>query len=152
MTVSPARLRPTLAGLLLALVPLAGCAGKAADGSAAVTSTSDTSTSDTPADGTLGNGTPAASGASTGPQRIEVTFAHGRASGDTGRVRVPKGTAVSLVVTSDVVDQVHLHGYDIEKEVTPGRPTTLQFDATISGVFEVELHGAGTVLLRLQVS
>ena len=35
MTVSPARLRPALAGLLLALVvPLAGCAGKAADSSA----------------------------------------------------------------------------------------------------------------------
>jgi hypothetical protein len=56
-----------------------------------------------------------------------------------------------MVVTSDVADEVHLHGYDIEKELSPGTPVTLQFDATIAGVFEVELHEAGTVLLRLQV-
>ena len=76
----------------------------------------------------------------------------GKATGDTGRVQVAVGTAVTLVVTSDVADEVHVHGYDIEKELSPGTPATLQFDATVPGVFEVELHHADTVLLRLQVS
>jgi len=138
VTNRPARLSAVLVALLLVVVPLAGCAGKAPDSSAA------------------SSGSPASSGASTSTavsgQRIEVTFAHGKASGDTGRVPVAAGTAVTLVVTSDVADEVHVHGYDIEKELTPGTPATLRFDATVAGVFEVELHHADTVLLRLQVS
>ena len=135
-----AQLRAALAGLPLVLaLPLAGCAGKPADSAAATSASGSTS--------------PSASATKSGAeQRIEVTFAHGKASGDTGRVRVAKGTSVEMVVTSDVADEVHLHGYDIEKELSPGTPVTLQFDATIAGVFEVELHKVGTVLLRLQVS
>jgi hypothetical protein len=139
VTFRRAQFRAALVGLPLALaLPLAGCAGTPA-GSASPGSAS-------------GSGSSSASAASGSQQRIEVTFAHGRATGDTGRVQVAKGTSVALVVTSDVADQVHLHGYDIEKELSPGKPVTLQFDATITGVFEVELHKAGTVLLRLQVS
>jgi hypothetical protein len=140
VTIRPARLSAVLVGLLLVVVPLAGCAGKAPDSSAA-TGTSGSSAS---------SGSSTSSAASG--QRIEVTFAHGKASGDTGRVTVAAGTAVTLVVTSDVADEVHVHGYDIEKELAPGTPATLQFDATVAGVFEVELHHADTVLLRLQVS
>jgi hypothetical protein len=140
VSIRPARLRRVLVGLLFLVVPLAGCAGKAPDSSAATAASGATASG--------GSGT--SSGAAE--QRIEVTFANDKASGDTGRVQVAKGTAVTLVVTSDVADEVHVHGYDIEKELTPGTPVTLQFDATISGVFEVELHEATTVLLRLQVS
>jgi hypothetical protein len=135
-----AQLRAALAGLPLVLaLPLAGCAGKPADSAAATSPSGSTSSG-------------ASATKSGAEQRIEVTFAHGKASGDTGRVRVAKGTSVEMVVTSDVADEVHLHGYDIEKELSPGTPVTLQFDATVAGVFEVELHQAGTMLLRLQVS
>lgn len=134
MTVRSARLPAVLIGLLMALVlPLSGCAGKAPTASAT-------------------SGSSSSGSSSAAKQRIEVTYAHGKASGDTGRIQVATGTAVTLVVTSDVADEVHVHGYDIEKELTAGKPVTLQFDATIAGVFEVELHGANTVLLRLQVS
>jgi hypothetical protein len=96
---------------------------------------------------------PGASGTSAGAtgQRIEVWIARGKISGATGRVQVARGTPVTLVVTSDVPDEVHLHGYDIEKELAPGKPATLQFTATLTGVFEVELHKANVVLLRLQI-
>jgi hypothetical protein len=141
VTLRGAPLRAALVGLPLALaLPLAGCAGEPA-GSASATSTSAAASS---------SGSATASAAAE--QRIEVTVADGKASGDTGRVQVAAGTPVTLVVTSDVADQVHVHGYDIEQELAPGEPATLQFDATITGVFEVELHEAGTVLLRLQVS
>jgi hypothetical protein len=141
VTISPAQVRAALAAPVLVLaLPLAGCAGKAAD-SAAATSTSGSASSS--ASGTPSAGT---------QQRIEVTVAGGKASGDTGRVQVAMGTSVTLVVTSDVADEVHVHGYDKEAELSPGQPSEIQFDATIPGVFEVELHHAGTVLLRLQVS
>ena len=126
-----------LVGLLAVVLLLGGCAGKAPS------STGASATS--PSSGAAGT----ASGA-TG-QRIEVSFAHGKITGATGRVPVAKGRPVTLVVTSDVADEVHLHGYDIEKELTPGKPATLQFTATLTGVFEVELHEANVVLVRLQV-
>jgi heme/copper-type cytochrome/quinol oxidase subunit 2 len=84
-------------------------------------------------------------------QRIAVQVAGGQVSGDTGRVPVPVGDQVTLTVTSDVADEVHVHGYDLTAALTPGAPAELTFDATIPGVFEVELHEAGTVLLSLQV-
>lgn len=146
MTLRRAQLKAALVALPLALaLPLAGCAGKPA-GSESATPSSGTASS-----GTASSSAPAETSAAR-RQRIEVTVADGQASGDTGRVDVAMGTPVTLVVTSDVADEVHVHGYDVEQELTPGTPATLQFDATIAGVFEVELHEAGTVLLRLQVS
>jgi heme/copper-type cytochrome/quinol oxidase subunit 2 len=68
-----------------------------------------------------------------------------------GRVPVPAGEQVTLAITSDVADEVHVHGYDLTAALTRGQPTELTFAATIPGVFEVELHDAGTVLLTLQV-
>ena len=85
-------------------------------------------------------------------QRIEVTVAGGQVSGDTGRVPVASGEQVTLVVTSDAADEIHLHGYDLSAALSPGTPAEVVFDATVPGVFEVELHEAGTVLLTLQVS
>ena len=84
-------------------------------------------------------------------QRVEVTVAGGRVRGDTGRVPVAVGEPVTLVVTGDVADEIHLHGYDLSTALDPGTPAELTFDATVPGVFEVELHEAGTVLLTLQV-
>jgi hypothetical protein len=124
-------------GLLALLLLLGGCAGKAPSSTGASATSSSSGAAGT------------ASGAPG--QRIEVSFAHGKISGATGRVPVAKGRTVTLVVTSDVADQVHLHGYDIEKELGPGKPATLQFTATLSGVFEVELHETNVVLVRLQV-
>jgi hypothetical protein len=84
-------------------------------------------------------------------RRLAVTLAGGQVSGDVGRVPVPAGEQVTLAITSDVADEVHVHGYDLTAALTPGQPTELTFAATIPGVFEVELHDAGTVLLTLQV-
>ena len=44
---------------------------------------------------------------------------------------VELGEPVTLVVTSDVADEVQLHGYGVETGLTPGQPAELSFDATI---------------------
>jgi hypothetical protein len=136
VTVPLCRLPAALLGLALAAV-LAGCAGTPAPEAAGPSSPSSSSSTST--------GTAAAG------QRIEAAVRGGTASGDTGRVPVTLGAHVTLVVTSDVADEVHLHGYDEEAELSPGQPTEIELDATIPGVFEVELHRAGTTLLSLQV-
>ena len=136
MTARPSRFPLALTGLALAL-GLTACAGTAAPDTAADSSSAQTSSSSTAS-------TPAG-------QRIEVQVSGGQVSGDTGRVPVAAGEHVTLVITSDVADEVHVHGYDLEAELSPGQPTELVFDATIPGVFEVELHEARTQLLSLQV-
>jgi len=70
---------------------------------------------------------------------IELT---GHAVGEVSDITVEKGDPVRLVVRSDEPDDIHIHGYDIEKPVAPGRPARFQFDATIEGVFEIESHEA----------
>jgi hypothetical protein len=138
--VRPALVRAALAGLTLSAV-LSGCAGTDPAATASTGSSAESSAR-------ASTGAPASTDAG---QRIEVAFAGGQVSGDSGRVPVPVGTPVTLAITSDVADEVHVHGYDLEAELTPGTPAQLTFEATIPGVFEVELHEAGTVLLSLQV-
>ena len=144
MSVRPSRLHAALTGLALAAV-LSGCAGT--DSAASPESSSPSSTA-----GSASPSAPASAAPTTAAgQRIEVTVAGGQVSGDTGRVPVPAGEQVTLVLTSDVADEVHVHGYDLTAELVPGQPSEIAFAATIPGVFEVELHDAGTVLLSLQV-
>jgi hypothetical protein len=130
--------------LLASSLTLAGCAGTdpAAPTDAAPRSASASSAPSSSA--------PSPSAAESG-QRIDVRVSGGQVSGDTGRVPVPAGEPVTLTITSDVADEVHVHGYDLTAELAPNVAAELTFAATIPGVFEVELHDAGTVLLTLQV-
>jgi hypothetical protein len=66
-------------------------------------------------------------------------------------VPVKKGSTVTLQVTSDVADEVHLHGYDKHVDVEKGGTARLTFTANLTGVFEVELESRGLRLAQLQV-
>jgi heme/copper-type cytochrome/quinol oxidase subunit 2 len=95
---------------------------------------------------------PAASSSSTAAARtIDVTYANGTITGG-GRIPVKLGSPVTIQVTSDVADEVHVHGYDLMADVSPGTPATVTFEARIPGVFEVELEELGRQLLTLQVA
>ena len=53
---------------------------------------------------------------------------------------------------SDVADEVHMHGYDIEKDVKAGGSVTFDFPATIEGIFEAELEGRKEQIARTEVN
>lgn len=61
-------------------------------------------------------------------------------AGKVTQIKASKGDTVRFRVLSEVPEAVHVHGYDIEKELTPGKPTEIEFKATLEGVFEVEFH------------
>lgn len=82
---------------------------------------------------------------------VRLSYGNGRISGDTGRVEIPLGSTVALVVTGATADEVHVHGYDLTLEVPAKNTARLIFTADIPGVFEVELHDAGKTLTRLAV-
>lgn len=83
---------------------------------------------------------------------LRVTVVDGRPSGGIGRLTVPRGVAVRIVVRADVSDHVHVHGYDLMRNVGPGRPAQFAFEATIPGRFEVELEDRRLLIAELEVT
>ena len=81
--------------------------------------------------------------------RVRVTIRNGLPVGGPARITVAKGRRVVLVVTSDVADEVHLHGYNLMRDVAPGHPVTIAFRATIVGTIEVELEGRGVQIATI---
>jgi heme/copper-type cytochrome/quinol oxidase subunit 2 len=83
---------------------------------------------------------------------IRVTVVDGTVTPPPSRVAVPLGSPVALTVTSDVADEIHVHGYELEEPVAAGGSVTIQFTADQAGLFEVETHETEKLLLQLQVS
>jgi hypothetical protein len=95
--------------------------------------------------------TPTAEAPAEDVEAIEVSVVDGKVQPAFRRVEVERGTTVELTVTSDVADELHIHGYDEEAELAPGAPATVTFVADEDGVFEVETHETGLQLLALVV-
>ena len=85
-------------------------------------------------------------------QTIMVDVVGGGPAGGVRRVEVDLGSVVALMVTSDIAEEVHVHGYDILRAVSESHPAHFAFTAEIPGVFEVELEGSGRLLLQLEIS
>ena len=85
------------------------------------------------------------------PVRLTVRIEAGRPVGGVARAEATKDDSVVLVVRSDVADHVHLHGYDLMADVGPGRPARIQFRATLTGRFEIELEDRGRQIAQLTV-
>jgi hypothetical protein len=83
------------------------------------------------------------------PAEVRITVRDGTPVGGVRRVTVGKGRRVILIVTSNVADHVHLHGYDVMRDVAPGRPARISFLATIVGTVEAELEDRHVPLARI---
>jgi len=132
---------------VLCLTTLVGCGGTdPAPGAAAP---------DRPAAKAVATATPTAQPPSAAgpadPSAIRFEVAHGKLAKGPREVEVALGDQVVLEIVSDTADEIHVHGYDIEKRISPGAPARLRFEATIPGVFEVETH-SGVMLCEIQVS
>jgi hypothetical protein len=138
-------IRIVLPAVVLGLA-LSGCAGKSASSGPAARSAPAT----TPVSSAPANPSAAPSGP-TADQTIRITYANGQVSGVPTVVKVRHNSTVALVVSSDVADEVHVHGYDKAADVTKGGTVTIVFTATLQGRFEVELETLKHRLVLLQV-
>ncbi len=82
---------------------------------------------------------------------ITVGYAAGDIDIADDRFEVARHDIVEITVTSDVAEEVHVHGYNIRHEVVAGNNDPLRFTADIPGVFEVELEDSGLPLFELTV-
>ncbi|WP_205697511.1 hypothetical protein [Conexibacter sp. SYSU D00693] len=76
----------------------------------------------------------------------------GQPVGGVQEVEVDSGEQVRFRVSSDVTDHVHVHGYDLMRDVGPGKPATFSFEADAEGRFEVELEERGVQIAELRVT
>jgi hypothetical protein len=75
----------------------------------------------------------------------------GKPVGGVKTLEVKSGKRVRFVVTADTEQEVHVHGYDIEKTVPAGGRATFSFKATSQGVYEVESHTTSEQIAKLKV-
>jgi heme/copper-type cytochrome/quinol oxidase subunit 2 len=85
-------------------------------------------------------------------QLVEITVEDGSVTGDIDRIDVPLGDQLTIRLTADIEDQLHVHGYEILSDVSPGQLSETTFTTNIPGIFEIHLEDLGIELARLQVS
>ena len=83
------------------------------------------------------------------PTSVRIVVRDGKPVDGIRNVTVAKGQRVVLVVTSDVPDEIHLHGYDLTRDIAAGETVRLPFNATIVGTVEVELESRDLPLARI---
>jgi hypothetical protein len=88
----------------------------------------------------------------TGGKVTTIVIKHGKPVGGIADLSYNKGEQVRFKVDSDVSDEVHMHGYDIGKDVEAGGSVNFDFPASIEGVFEAELEGRKEQILELTVN
>jgi translation initiation factor IF-1 len=71
---------------------------------------------------------------------FDVKIENGRVPADMRLIRIRQGDNVRLHFTSDKSIDLHLHGYDIELRVEPGKAADMAFTARAAGRFPVEQH------------
>lgn len=75
----------------------------------------------------------------------------GKPVGGIADLTYDEGDRVHFKVESAVADEVHVHGYDLMKDVEAGGTVAFDFPATIEGVFEAELEGRKEQIVELRV-
>jgi hypothetical protein len=116
--------------------------------------TAPTTTAQTEPGTTTQSGTttqPATTTARAEPEPVRVVFRDGRVRGGVQTFSFEQGDQIRLVVSADVADHVHVHGFDLVADVAPGRPAQFTFRADLTGSFEVELEDRHVPVVELRV-
>ena len=156
--------RGTAAALLptLGMLVLAGCGGGDSDSGASPSNppsspagTPSDLPSTTPTPGSPNTSSPSNTADPSGDQAdvtLNVTVAKGKVNPSGATIKVNAGQTVLVTAVSDAEDELHIHGYDKELELAPGKPASVKFTANMKGTFEVETHKSGKLVAKLVVS
>jgi FtsP/CotA-like multicopper oxidase with cupredoxin domain len=72
-------------------------------------------------------------------------------SGGVTELEVDEGDTVRFRVRSSTDEEIHVHGYDITREIPAGRTVNVSFPAELTGIWEIEFHNSGTQIAELRV-
>jgi heme/copper-type cytochrome/quinol oxidase subunit 2 len=86
------------------------------------------------------------------PALATIEIQGGKPVGGVKTITAKKGERVLIDVTSsDTSGEIHLHGYDIKRNLRAGGRVTFSFTATAEGIFEMELESTATQIAKLVV-
>ena len=85
------------------------------------------------------------------PEAQTIEVKDGEPVGGLAEIEAKQGDTVRFQVKADAEHEVHLHGYDVAKDVTAEKPASFKFKATETGIFEVELEDTKTQIAELKV-
>jgi len=85
------------------------------------------------------------------PEVPEVSVEGGKPVGGVQRLEFTKGDIIRFDVVSDAGGEVHFHGYDISRDLTPGKPVRFRVKAKLEGIFEVEIEDTKTPIAEVRV-
>lgn len=97
------------------------------------------------------NGNDTATHAQTGVVPT-VVVRNGKPVGGIKELDYNKGDQIRFRVKSDVADEIHVHGYDLMKDVGAGGTVAFDFPASIDGIYEAELEGRKEQIIDLHVN
>jgi hypothetical protein len=72
-------------------------------------------------------------------------------AGKVTKLRFAEGETVRFRVRHDEPEHIHVHGYDIMKDIEPGKTANVAFKATITGIFEIEFEDSAEEIGELRV-
>jgi hypothetical protein len=157
----------TLVAAAAAALALAACGGSDDTAEPAAPPTTEATTTDAATEPTTTAATtaetetePATTETETEPSETEteaepdvavVEVKGGEPVGGVQTLTFKSGGTVAFVVKADAAEEVHVHGYDIAKDVGPGEPAEFEFEADLEGIFEVELEHSAVQIIKLVV-
>jgi hypothetical protein len=110
---------------------------------------SSTQSTDTSATDTSTTGTATEPAAPPAPPTVRVVNA--KPQGGVKKLNFDKGDQIRFRIVSDTADEIHVHGYDLMKDVPKGGSVTFSFKGSIDGRFVVELEDHGEQIAELDV-
>jgi hypothetical protein len=87
----------------------------------------------------------------TPPAPPTVRVVDAKPQGGIKKLSFDKGDQIRFRVVSDTADEIHVHGYDLMKDVAKGGSVTFSFKGSIDGRFVVELEDHGEQIAELDV-
>ena len=123
--------------LVVAYVVFAGGSDDNKKSASQPAGTQPASTQSTDANG----GTTTATEPAAPPAPPTVRVVNAKPQGGVQKLNFKKGDQIRFRIVSDTADEIHVHGYDLMKDVPKGGSVTFSFKGSIDGRFVVELEG-----------
>ena len=86
------------------------------------------------------------------PNLTSIVVRAGKPVGGIAKIKLKKGSRVVIQVSSpDTSDEIHVHGYNLKKDLKAGGQVRFMFTANTDGIYEIELESAAVQIAQLVV-
>jgi len=81
-----------------------------------------------------------------------IVVRNGEPVGGVKELEYSAGEEIRFRVSSDAAEEIHVHGYDLMKDVPAGGTVEFDFPAELEGIYEAELEGLGVQIVELRIN